>query len=210
MIRSLVGLWNVDPGFNPHNVLTFGLSLPPSMSMASPDATRAVYRDINERFSSIPGVNAVSQTWGAMPISSEDDQLFWIDGQPKPKNDRDMDWVLDYIVDPDYLRVMQIPLLRGRFLTRQDDEHAPLVVVIDDVFAHKFFPNQDPIGKRIHLTYNSGKIAQIVGIVAHVKQWSLDADDTQALPRAVLLALHAGLRRFSCDAARRIEPACAL
>jgi predicted permease len=181
MIRSLVSLWNVDPGFNPHNVLTFGLSLPPSMSMATPDATRATYRDINERFSSIPGVSAVSQTWGAMPISSEDDQLFWIEGQPKPKNDRDMDWVLDYIVDPDYLRVMQIPLLRGRFLTLQDDEHAPLVVVIDEVFAHKFFPNQNPIGKRIHLTYNSGKIAQIVGVVAHVKQWSLDADDTQAL-----------------------------
>jgi hypothetical protein len=76
---------------------------------------------------------------------------------------------------------MQIPLLHGRFLTAQDDEHAPLVVVIDEVFARKFFPNQNPIGKRIHLTYNSGKIAQIVGVVAHVKQWSLDADDTQAL-----------------------------
>ena len=181
MIRSLVSLWNVDPGFNPRNVLTFGLSLPPSMSMASPDETRAAYRALNERFSSIPGVTALSQTWGAIPLSGEDDQLFWIDGQPKPKNDSDMNSVLDYIVDPDYLRVLQIPLLRGRFLTRQDDEHAPLVVVIDDVFAHKFFPNQNPIGKRIHLTYNSGKIAQIVGVVAHVKQWSLDADEAQSL-----------------------------
>ena len=181
MIRSLFGLWNVDPGFNPHNVLTFGLSLPPSMSMATPDETRAAYRAVNRRFSSIPGVTALSQTWGAIPISGEDDQLFWIDGQPEPKNDRDMDAVLDYIVDPDYLRVMQIPLLRGRFLTPQDDEHAPLVVVIDEVFAHKFFPNQNPIGKRIHLTYNSGKVAQIIGVVAHVKQWSLDADQAQSL-----------------------------
>jgi predicted permease len=181
MIRSLVSLWNVDPGFNPRSVLTFGLSLPPSMSMASPDATRAAYRAVNQQFSSIPDVTALSQTWGAIPISGEDDQLFWIDGQPKPKNDRDMAGVLDYIVDPDYLRVMQIPLQRGRFLTAQDDEHAPLVVVIDEVFARKFFPNQNPIGKRIHLTYNSGKIAQIVGVVAHVKQWSLDGDETQSL-----------------------------
>ncbi len=181
MIRSLVSLWNVDPGFNPRNVLTFGLSLPPYMSMASPDETRTAYRALNERFSSIPGVTALSQSWGGIPLSGEDDQLFWIDGQPKPRNDSDMNSVLDYIVDPDYLRVLQIPLLRGRFLARQDDEHAPLVVVIDEVFAHKFFPNQNPIGKRIHLTYNSGKTAQIVGVVAHVKQWSLDADEAQSL-----------------------------
>jgi predicted permease len=151
------------------------------MANASNDSLRATYRAMNAKIASIPGVTAVSQTWGAVPIGSEDDQLFWIDGQPKPKSDHDMDWVLDYIVDPDYLRVMQIPLLRGRFLSSQDDEHAPLVVVIDSVFANKFFPHQNPIGRRIHLTYNAGKVAEIVGVVAHVKQWSLDADETQSL-----------------------------
>jgi predicted permease len=181
MIRSLVRLWNVDPGFNPQNVLTFGISLPPSMAMASLDEARAKSRALNEVFASVPGIKAVSQVWGALPMGGEDDQLFWIDGQPKPANDQGMGWTIDYIVDPDYLRVMQIPLKRGRFLTRQDDEHAPLVVVIDEVFARKFFPGQDPIGKRIHLVYNSGKVAQIVGIVGHVKQWGLDADDTQSL-----------------------------
>jgi len=114
-------------------------------------------------------------------MGGEDDQLFWIDGQPKPANDHDMGWVLDYIVDPDYLRVMKIPLLRGRFLTEQDNEHAPLVTVVDEVFARKYFPGQDPIGKRIHLVYNSGRTAEIVGMVAHVKQWSLDSDDKESL-----------------------------
>jgi predicted permease len=181
MIRSLVQLWNVDPGFNPHNVLNFGLSLPPSMANTSMDETRAKLRELNDRFASVPGVKAVSQTWGALPMSGEDDQWFWIDGQPKPKSNNEMSSVIDYIVDPDYLRVMQIPLRRGRFLTSQDDEHAPLVVVVDEVFAHKFFPGQNPIGKRIHLYNNEGKPAEIVGVVAHVKQWGLDSDDAQQL-----------------------------
>jgi predicted permease len=107
--------------------------------------------------------------------------LFWIDGQPKPKNDNEMNGVIDFIVDPDYLKVMQLRVMRGRFLSRQDDEHAPLVVVVDEVFAAKYFPGQNPIGKRIHLVNNDGKVAQIVGVVGHVKQWGLDSDDTQAL-----------------------------
>jgi predicted permease len=181
MIRSLVRLWDVDPGFNPQNVLSFGLSLPPSMANASLDEIRAKSRALNSSFAATPGIKAVSQVWGALPMGGEDDQLFWVDGQPKPANDQSMSQTIDYIVDPDYLKVMQIPLKRGRFLTMQDDEHSPLVVVIDDVFARKFFPGQDPIGKHIHLVYNSGKLAQIVGIVAHVKQWGLDSDDAQSL-----------------------------
>jgi predicted permease len=181
MIRSLVRLWDVDPGFNPHDVLNFGLSLPPSMANASLDEIRAKARALNDSFAATPGIKAVSEVWGALPMGGEDDQLFWVDGQPKPANDQSMSRTIDYIVDPDYLSVMQIPLRRGRFLSRQDDEHAPLVAVIDEVFARKFFPGQDPIGKRIHLVYNSGKLAQIVGIVAHVKQWGLDTDDAQSL-----------------------------
>jgi predicted permease len=181
MIRSLVRLWDVDPGFNSHNVLNFSLSLPPSMANASMDELRAKERELDGAFASLPGVKAVSQMWGAVPLGGEDDQLFWVDGRPKPANDHEMGWTIDYIVDPDYLRVMRIPLQRGRFLNRQDDEHSPLVVVIDDVFARKFFPGQDPIGQRIHLVYNSGKVAQIVGVVGHVKQWGLDSDDAQSL-----------------------------
>jgi predicted permease len=181
LIRSLARLWNVDPGFNPQNVLNLGISFPPTMANASMDETRARLRELNERFAAAPGIVAVSQNWGAVPMGGEDDQWFWIDGQPKPQTNNEMSWVLDYIVDPDYLRVMQIPLLRGRFLTRGDDEHSPLVVVVDDVFARKYFPGQDAIGKRIHIDNAGGKAAQIVGIVGHVKQWGLDNDDTQSL-----------------------------
>jgi predicted permease len=179
MIRSLTSLWNVDPGFNPRNVLTLGLSLPPSMMGASPAAIRAAFREVDDKVASIPGVQAVSQNWGSLPMAYDDELTFWFEGQPKPSTQNEMSWGIDYIVEPGYLRAMGIPLKRGRFFTDQDNEHTPRVVVVDDVFANKFFPNQDPIGKRIESEFFEA--AQIVGVVAHVKQWGLDADDTQEL-----------------------------
>lgn len=187
MLRSLVGLWNVDPGFNPHNVLTFGLSLPPSLANASPDAVRAAFREFDATIAAIPGVRAVSQTWGSVPLSSDDENLFWFEGQPKPTSNSEMSWGIDYIVEPDYLQAMGIPLRRGRFFSLQDNEHAPRVVVVDDVFAARYFPNQEPIGKRIHLSREDDP-AEIVGVVGHVKQWGLDSDDTQPLRAQFYLA----------------------
>ncbi len=180
MIRSLTRLWSVDPGFNPRNVLTVGLSLPPSMMTASPEAIRAAFREFDNKIASIPGVQAVSQTWGAMPMGYDDELTFWFEGQPKPSTQNEMSWGIDYIVEPGYLKAMGIPLQRGRFFTDQDNELSPRVTVVDDVFARNFFPNQDPIGKRI-LSDNFAGPAEIIGVVGHVKQWGLDADDTQKL-----------------------------
>lgn len=179
-IRSLAKLWSVNPGFNPHNALAFGLSLPPSMMGAKPDAIRSAFRDFDDRLASIPGIQAVSQTWGAVPLSSDDEQLFWLEGQPKPANENDMNWAIDYIVEPDYLKAMGTPLLRGRFFTVQDNQHSPLVVVIDEVFAQKYFPSQNPLGKRIHVN-RFDQLAEIVGVVGHVKQWGLGTDDQRSL-----------------------------
>ncbi|MGB0038779.1 MAG: FtsX-like permease family protein, partial [Terriglobales bacterium] len=179
MIRTLGRLWSIDPGFNPKNVMTVGISLPPSMMKASPDAIRAEFREIDSKIASIPGVKAVSQIWGAFPMSSDDEQTLWLEGQPKPATENDMIMAIDYIVEPGYLKAMDIPLLRGRFLNDQDNEHSPRVVVVDDVFAKKYFPNQDPVGKRI-MQDNSGP-AEIVGVVGHVKQWGLDTDDAEKL-----------------------------
>jgi predicted permease len=180
MVRSLARLWGVDPGFNPRNVLTFGYTLPPSMINGNPDAIRAAYRNFDDRLAATPGVQAVSQSWGGMPMEGDDDTLFWLDGQPKPATSNLMNGTLIYNVGPDYIRVMGVPLLRGRFFTAHDDEKAPYVGVIDDVFANKYFPGQDPIGKRILLVGDDRKL-EIVGVVGHVKQWGLDADDTQPL-----------------------------
>ena len=180
MVRSLTRLWNVDPGFNPRNVMTVGVSLPPSMMNASPEAIRAAFREFDEKVASIPGVEAVSQTWGALPMSGDDEQTFWLEGQAKPANENEKNWAIDYIAEPGYLKAMGIPLERGRFFGAQDNEHSPRVIVVDDVFAKKFYPYEDPIGKRI-LSDNFAGPAEIVGVVGHVKQWGLDTDDTEKL-----------------------------
>ena len=84
-------------------------------------------------------------------MDAEDDEHFWMEDQPKPSNESEPYSALEYTVEPDYLRVMRIPLERGRFFTPQDNEHTPAVAVIDDVCARKYFPNENPIGKRIVL-----------------------------------------------------------
>jgi predicted permease len=84
------------------------------------------------------------------------------------------------VVQEDYLKVMGIPLERGRFFTSQDREGTQHVIVVDDIFARKFFGDQDPIGKRLNLA-SLGGLAEIVGVVGHVKQWGLDSDDKQVL-----------------------------
>jgi predicted permease len=180
MIRSLSALWRVNPGFDARNVLTFSVSLPPSMKDASAEAIRAALRQVQSKLESTPGVKSASLSWGAVPLGEDDEDVFWLEGQPKPASVNDMSWTLSYVVQEDYLKVMGIPLERGRFFTAQDSERAAHVVVIDDVFARKFFGDQDPIGKRVNL-YVKGGAAEIVGVVGHVKQWGLDSDDKQSL-----------------------------
>jgi len=180
MLRSLQALWNVNPGFNSHNVLSFGVALPPSMRIATADGIRAALRNVDQQIKAVPGVTAVSLSWGALPLGGDDEDLFWIESQPKPATENEMKMALSYVVQEDYLRVMGVPLERGRFFTAHDNETAPHVAVIDDVFAKQYFGDQDPIGQRI-VVPNKGGSAEIIGIVGHVKQWGLDRDDTESL-----------------------------
>ena len=94
MIRTLARLWEIDPGFNPHNVLTFNISLTPGMIKAEPQAIRATFRQLEATLASAPGVQAVSFTWGSVPLQYDDEVLFWMDGKPKPSNPMDMNWAL--------------------------------------------------------------------------------------------------------------------
>jgi len=191
MIRSLSALWKVDPGFRPDNLLTFSLSLSPAARAGSPDATRATLRELSDQLGSTPGIRAVSFSAGAIPLQGEDDLFFWVEGQPKPASQSEMSMALVYRVEPGYLTAMGIPLKHGRFFTNQDDERAQSVVVIDEVFARKHFGDANPVGKRI--LQDGQDPQQIIGVVGHVKQWSIDSDDEQTLQAQ----LYQPFRQFS-------------
>ena len=180
LIRTLARIWSVDPGFDARNILTFSYGFPPSMNTASAEAVRAACRELDRKLESIPGIQAVSLTWAAFPLSGEDDEQFWFEGQPKPQSENEMNWALSYVVEPGYLKAMGIRLESGRFFSEQDNEHSPPVIVIDDVLAQKFFPGQDPLGKRLHLN-GFDQLAEVVGVVGHVKQWGLDSDEANPL-----------------------------
>ena len=174
MVRSLAKLWSVNPGFNPRNVVTFAVSYPTTPG-ATPDAVRASMRQLQDTVAAVPGVEAASLNGGAMPMSGDSEVPFWIEGQPKPATDSEMKTSLFYVIEPDYLKAMGIPLERGRFLDAADNEHSPFVIVIDEQFAKLYFAGQNPIGQRVNLAILN-KVAEIVGIVGHVKQWGLAED----------------------------------
>ena len=185
MIRSLAKLWSVNPGFDPRNVLSFNVSFPP---ISSPAAIRESWLRIHDALSAVPGVEAVALTVGSRPLQGDSELPFWIEGQPKPPTQSQMKATLFYLVQPDYLKVMKIPLERGRFLTPQDNEHAPLVTVIDEHFARLYFGGQDPIGKHVNFElFNTS--AEVVGVAGHVKQWGLDSDAGSAVQAQCYLAL---------------------
>jgi predicted permease len=179
MIRSLTSLWRVNPGFNPGHAITFSLSLPASPATRSAE-TRARLRAFDGKMVSIPGVEAVSVTLGSRPMQHNSSESFWIEGRPKPANLNEMNPAMFYLAESGFQQAMGISLQRGRFITPQDDEHSPVVIVIDDVFARTYFPGEDPIGKHVHLATFKVE-AEIVGVVGHVKQWGLDGDAKSAI-----------------------------
>jgi predicted permease len=121
-------------------------------------------------------------------MSGNDSELpYWVEGRPKPAEQSQMDLALLYGVGPEYLSVARIPLRRGRFLSPQDNEKSPCAVVIDEEFAAKAFPDQEPLGQHINLELVQMK-CEVVGIVGHVKHWGLDADASAKVHSQMYLA----------------------
>jgi predicted permease len=185
MIRTLSALGNVNPGFDPRNVLTFSISSTSNAAL-TPDQLRAMYRETLRQLESIRGVEAVSLMGGSLPMTGDSEIPFWLEGQPKPANDNDMPFALFYLVNSGYHQAMRIPVERGRTFTEQDSEHGPAVALIDATFARKYFPNQDPIGKHVNLGLFDTQPA-IVGVVGHVEHWGLGSREHQNLQAQLYL-----------------------
>jgi predicted permease len=169
----------VSPGFDPRGVIAFNVTPAESLAHQSPEAIRAAYRAMHTAMASVPGVASVSFNDGAYPMRFDNEQVFWVEGLPHAEHTADLPLAVHYSVNAEYLQLMRLPLLRGRFIGASDTEHSPSVVVIDEHLAEHFFPGQNPIGKHLHFTQESSggdRVDEIVGVVGHVKQFGLAPD----------------------------------
>jgi len=185
MIRSLAALWGINPGFDARNVLTFNISSTSDPNITA-DKLRTKYRQGMRELGAVPGIEAVSLVGGSLPMTGDSELPFWVEGRPRPASEQEMPFAMFYLVTQEYHKVMKIPVERGRSFTDRDDEHAPGVVVIDDAFARKYFPNEDPIGKRLNLAFLEMR-PEIVGVVGHVEHWGLGAKGHENLQAELYL-----------------------
>ena len=182
MMRSLQSLWATSPGFRADNVLVFGTSLSPQRA-SSPASTRQALRELNDRLSGLPGVDAASVEVGSPPLMGNFTLEFSrVEDAKGSKNELRIANV--YWIGRDHFRAMGIPLLQGRAFTGEETDKAPKVAVVDEELARETFPGQNPIGKFIRAGLGGPPI-EIIGLAGHVKQSGIESDAT-AMFRAQL------------------------
>jgi predicted permease len=185
LFRTVRHLWTVDPGFDTRHVVTFKVALAPSAKKTAVKM-RIAYQQLMERIRKIPGIQAADLTT-LVPLSGQDDSLpFWL-GSQEPVSMAEAPRALSYSTGPDYLKVMKIPLLRGRFFTLRDTTESAPVIVIDNNMARRYFPDRDAVGQTI--TFVHVGAFRVIGVVGHVRHWGL-ADGGQHSPYQVYSALY--------------------
>ncbi len=178
LLRTVRHLASVDPGFDTQHIITFKVGISSSASKSA-SGTRAAYQQLIERIREIPGVQAADFT-DAVPLSGQGGTVpFWV-GSQKPESLQGAPRLAMFLTGPEYLRTMRIPLLRGRFLSSEDTTRTPCVVVIDAVFSSKYFPDRDPIGETLTAGFTPVGPCTIVGVVGHIRHWSLDERNTRS------------------------------
>ena len=176
--RTLLRLALLDPGVNVRNVLTMRMALSPAV-LKDPARIRAAWDDVLDRARRVPGVESIAMV-DTVPMREGNNQLgYWIAPPEPPRMQKPL--ALANSVTPDYLKVMGIPLRRGRFFDEHDRMGNEPVMVMDDVMAQRVFGGADPIGKRLW-TDLIPEPMRIVGVVGHVRYWGLAGDD-QAVVR---------------------------
>ena len=144
LIRTLIALQGVGPGFDPHNVLTMEMSLTGDRFEKTAGVVQ-LEKDGRRRLNALPGVEVSSAAYW-LPNLVGDELPFEIGGRPADKDHQyDSHWMS---VSPDYLSVFKIPLLRGRAFNEDDTATSPKVAMINEALAQKYWPHQDPIGQR--------------------------------------------------------------
>jgi len=171
MIRSFTKLNQVNPGFNPSRALTIGVTLLRS-KYPDEEAVASSYAQLLERAAATPGVVAVGAI-SELPIAGGNtNDNFTIEGRPPVAKEAQP--LTEYrVVTPRYFEAMGIPLLSGRDFAETDTKRAPNVAVINEIFAQRHFPGENPLGQRIRLQGQERDPLLIVGVVGNVRSFSL-------------------------------------
>jgi putative ABC transport system permease protein len=181
LIKSFLNLERVNPGFNPRGTLRVDVGLPRTR-YADRNQRAAFYKQLTERVAALPGVQSTGAVSSLPLAGGGTDSGFEIEGRPPAEPGHpQVAWYSS--VTPDYFRAMGIRLLRGREFTDADDSTSPKAVVISETMANRYFPDEDPIGKRLLFGDDA---RQIVGVMADVKFFGLklDARPTMYFPEA--------------------------
>ena len=182
LLRSFSKLYGVDPGFRSDRLLTMDIGLPSAKYPEGTEKPLIFYRELLARINALPGVECAGAV-NVLPLGSNFDKAgtepegFVHDPGKMPYPER-------YVVTPDYLRALAIRLVRGRVFTEADDESAPLVALVSSTAARRWWPNQDPIGRRVKVPgfdYLPQPWRTVVGVVQDVKQAALDAPNTMQI-----------------------------
>lgn len=183
LLRSFWHLLQVSPGFNPENVMAVKVWLPipndPATDIYRTAAQEAPFlREVLRRAHALPGVEeAAIADMAALPLGhaivDQNPYQMALEGRDYQPDQAPI--VSGATVTPDYFHLLRMPLLRGRLFTNSDDENAPLVAVVNESFARTYWPNDNPIGRRIKLGRSAANWTTIIGILADARTESLDA-----------------------------------
>src|SRR5262245_30813017 len=169
LLQTFRRLQQVDVGFDTHNILTATVELPDAR-YPKPEQVTAFYQTLLDRVKAMPGVEGVSAVV-PQPLSGDSMVIsFDIEGRNIPKGERPVSHFRS--ISLDYFSVMKIPLLAGRAFTERDDSHSPGVVIVNETFAKRHFPNENPIGKHVKpgIAFEGEPVwREIVGVVKDVK-----------------------------------------
>jgi putative ABC transport system permease protein len=174
-MKSLTRLQSVDPGFNATNLLTMRVSLPGRKYDTDPKLMDFFNRTL-EQLRALPGVQAVGAI-NTLPFAGpHSGTSLEIEGQPKPPPGQKISTGI-CVTDANYFQAMQIPLKRGRLFTEQENKEMRHVVVVNEAFARKLLPGQDPLGKRVTINMKEkNEPTEIIGVVGDTKHLGLDSE----------------------------------
>ena len=168
-VRTFFALLKTNPGFNPDNLLTLNLVLPQAKYNEEPKVA-AFYNNLLQRMKSTPGVESVAAV-NILPLGGSNvSDAYLVDGEPEPSADQE-NLARYRVCTPEYFQTMGIPLVKGRGFAEQDKAGAPSVVIVNETFARKHWPNGDALGKRIRFygPLDKSPWIEVVGVVQDVK-----------------------------------------